>query len=145
LSHLAPNEEIVVTYLIKTTTVLMKEIEAMRPNDRTVRHSLEFWGLCRNIILVSITLLFLYGHQRSYPQEWDGLVNRTRSLKAMHAKIKPEMKSIHAMVKQTSQGLVASPWCHFLNGSNFVGPDGRPLPTRTASSSVALRARLSLP
>ena len=46
------------TNLIRTTAVLMKKIEAMTPNDRTVRHSLEFWQLCRSIILVSIILLF---------------------------------------------------------------------------------------
>jgi hypothetical protein len=49
------------TNLIEMTTALMKKIEAMRPNDRAVRHSLEFWQLCRNIIVVSIILLFLYG------------------------------------------------------------------------------------
>jgi hypothetical protein len=40
--------------MIETTTALTKKIEHMRPGDRTVRHSLEFWHLCRNIILVRI-------------------------------------------------------------------------------------------
>jgi hypothetical protein len=42
--------------MIEITTALTKKIENMRPNDRTVRHSLEFWQLCRNIILVRIIL-----------------------------------------------------------------------------------------
>ena len=44
--------------MIEITTALTKKIENMRPGDRTVRHSLEFWNLCRNIILVCI-LIFL--------------------------------------------------------------------------------------
>jgi hypothetical protein len=53
------------------------------------------------------------------------------------------MKSIHGILKETSQRLSASPWGHYLDSSNFVGPGGRPFPTHTASSSVASTVGMS--
>jgi hypothetical protein len=44
--------------LITITTALTKKIENMRPGDRTVRHSLEFWHLCHRIILVRVLPFF---------------------------------------------------------------------------------------
>jgi hypothetical protein len=54
------------------------------------------------------------------------------------------MKSIHGILKETSQRLSASPWGHYLDSTNFVGAGGRPFATHTASSSVASTAGLSL-
>jgi hypothetical protein len=58
--------------------------------------------------------------------------------------IKPVMKSIHVIVKETSQRLSSSPWSHYLDQPNSVGAGGRPFATHTASSSVASTAGLSL-
>ena len=54
------------------------------------------------------------------------------------------MKSIHGILKETSQRLWASPWGHYLDSTNFVGAGGRPFATHTASSSVASTTGLSL-
>jgi hypothetical protein len=53
------------------------------------------------------------------------------------------MKSVHGILKDASQRLSASPWGHYLEERNFVGPGGRPFATHTASSSVASTSGLS--
>jgi hypothetical protein len=47
------------TNLIDASEKLSKRLDTLRVNDRSVRHSSEFWQLCRNLLVVSMSLTTL--------------------------------------------------------------------------------------
>ncbi|KAF2672865.1 hypothetical protein BT63DRAFT_450889 [Microthyrium microscopicum] len=102
--------------LIELTNALARRMEALIPNDRVVRHSLEFWSYPRIVFL-----------------EWQWIGERSRQLPVLYnGEIKPVMKPIHHIVKAASTLVQGSPWRVYLEKSNYMngseGLQGRPIP-----------------
>jgi len=126
--------------MLDTLNTLARRLENLTPNDRMVRHSLEFWTFPRTVFLVSFDRISNHESIANIRnQEWMGLAQLFKQLPrgACPSDIKNLMKPIHNAIKGASGAVSNSPWVSYMQKSNYNLVHGIDENSQTQGSSGA--------